>query len=291
MAMLMSEAVSRYLDFLKFRRNRSSDTISTYRSILRVFVDFVGDKPMSSLVFFDVDAYATRIAMDGHKIVTTKNKLTAIRGFLKWARVYEICQIAPEKIELPKMEPDEANFLTEEEQVKFLSVITSPRDLAMMKVFLSSGVRTTELLNLRLHDIYNRSVVVRHGKGNKNRVTFITKDTESAIDFYISTVRGDEEGYLFPNPDGNRLSRVTPDKKVRFYAEKAGIHKKVVPRTLRHSFATTMLMRGARIEDVQKLLGHTNIQTTLIYLHFLNPYLGEIYGKIMEPTEIEAIPA
>lgn len=289
--MLLSEAISKYLDYLRYRRNKSPTTITTYRPILNEFLRIVGDKPTNNLIFVEIDDYATRIAMTGNKVVTTKNKLTAIRGFLRWLRLYDLCSISPERVELPKLEPHEANFLTLEEQAAFLSVISNIRDLAMVKVLLSSGLRVSELTNLRIVDVYSRSVVVRHGKNNKNRVTFITKDAENVLNTYIREVRGDDEGYLFPNPSGDRLSRVIVARKVKYYAQKAQIRKEVTPHTLRHTMATNMLIRGARVEDIQKLLGHVNIQTTLIYLHFLDPYLAQIYDKIMEPTQSEAVPA
>lgn len=292
--MLLSEAASGYLDYLLYRRNRSLSTIVTYRPLLREFVHMCGDCDTKSLDFMTVETYATRLAMSGIKPVTVKNKLSAIRSFLRWMGLYDYCSLAPDRIELPTFEPTEANFLTKEEQARFLSAIPGEniRDRAMMELFLSSGLRVTELVNLKWGDIYKRSIAVKRGKGKKDRVAFINQDAEKSINRYISRVRGDFEGILFPNPDGGKLSRQVIEKKVHRYAKLADIHKNVSCHTLRHSFATIYLMNGGRIEDLQKILGHKNIQTTLIYLHWLDPYLHQSYDKIMDvPREEKLIEA
>lgn len=262
------------------RKNATGATIETYRHICVAFVRDVGAESTYDLTILKVDQYANYLAKKYPCAKTLRNKLTIIRAFIRWMYARDLVSFKPELIELPKEEATEANFMTPEEAARFLGCITNVRDKAMMHFILATGVRVNELIEMRLQDIYERSVVVRNGKGRKPRVTFITKDCEADLKKYLRK-RGRHDGVLFPNPAGNKLSRALVAKKVRHYAKKARIEKKVTTHTLRHTFATGILRNGARVEDVQQLLGHANIRATSIYLHFTDAYLAERYDKFM----------
>jgi integrase/recombinase XerD len=278
--MLLSQAVSDYLTYLRVRKGCSTTTIDTYKYILSNFITVVGNVDVSDVTVKTIDAYALNISLKNPRPKTFRNKMVPVRCLVAYLYKNDLVTLKPEQVELPKDHAAEANFLTEPEQTKLLRKVKDVRDRAMILTLLTSGVRVSELTDLRVADVYKRSVAVRKGKGSKPRVTFITPVAQKAIEDYLKQCSR-TDGYLFANPYGARLSRVVVARKVRHYAKKAGITKTVTAHTLRHSFATTMLKRGARVEDVQKILGHSNIKTTLIYLHFTNADLEKSYNKVM----------
>lgn len=276
----LNTAIGDFLAYMTHRRGASPTTVKTYGWILADFYRVVGNMPVAQMNNQVIDRYARHLSSQGLKPKTFRNKLVGVKSFATYLYKYELSDFRPEMIELPKEQHQEANFLTPGEAKRLISVITDPRDKALILTLLTSGVRVSELTDIRMGDLYKRSIAVRHGKGNKPRITFITPETEEAIRAYLRLVKR-TEGYLFANPFGNRLSRVVVARKVVYYAQKAGIKKHVTSHTLRHTMATTMLRNGARVEDVQQILGHSNIKTTLIYLHFTNYDLEKTYNRVM----------
>lgn len=280
--MLISEAIAHYLDYLVYRRGATSATLVTYTSVLGQFVYIVGDKEVSDLTLSAVDRYAELLALRGYKPKTYRNKLTIVRSFVRHLYAKELSNIRPESIELPPERQTEASYLTSDEKDRLLEAAKDhPRDYAMLHVLISSGVRVSELRNLKISDIFRRSVSVKRGKGQKYRVTFISHEAEEAIQAYLKQRHPSAEDYLFPNPAGNHLSRVVVAKRVRLYATKASLQKRVTVHTLRHTFATLYLDSGGRIEDLQQILGHSDLKTTMLYLHFTNERLHHAYDSVM----------
>lgn len=273
----MHHLLHEFLYFSEYRRGLSQTTIHTYRYILEGFITYLAGR---ELTLEAIDDYAKYLSAKEYAPKTFRSKLSAIKSFVTYLYINDLTTIKPESIIIPKDRPIEANFLDYTEARQLLKAVCLPRDRAMIMVLLSSGVRCSELINLRYEDLFKRSIIVRDGKGHKPRVVFITPETEEAIETYL-LIRGKEPGYLFPNPHGERLSRQLVSRKVAFYAAKAGIHKKVCTHTLRHTMATTMLRNGARVEDVQQILGHSNIRNTMLYLHFTNDLLQKSYNHTM----------
>lgn len=279
----ISKAISEFLTFMKFRKGATETTLITYSSILHDFLSVSTDITCHEVTNIVIDEYANALSLRGYKPKTYRNKLVVVKSFVTYLYNYDRCEMKPGSIVLPKERQQEANFLNAKESKQFLNKVKDIRDRAMMLVLISSGLRVSELTELRLGDLYKRSIAVRNGKGRKQRVTFITPEARKAVDDYL-TIRGTHPGFLFPNPSGDSLSRVIVARKVSFYASKANLDKKVTTHTLRHTFATGMLKKGARVEDVQQILGHSNIRTTLIYLHFTNYDLEKSYNKVMLKT-------
>lgn len=275
--MLLSEAISEFVHYMVTRRGSTETTRATYESILASFVRFGGDKDIALLSTSDIDIYANHLANKGDKPKTVHNKLATIRSLVRYLYAKNLSDIRPESVELPRLAQDEANFLTYEEQDALIAVIDNLRDRAIVMTLLDSGLRVSELINLKRDDLYKHSIVVKFGKGKKHRVTFITDNASRAISRYMRTKSCTE--HLFTAIDGSHLSRQYVARIVSSYARSAGIAKKVTPHTLRHTFATNLLQNGARVEVVQPLMGHANIRTTLIYAHFTNPYLESEYEK------------
>lgn len=274
----LNEALEQFLLYLQYRKGRSETTITTYRSILGFFIDYTGNRLTSELTVKEIDNYAMSLTVLGLAPKTYRNRIVPIRSFFQYLYKKDLTSIRPDKIDVPPDPEQEADFLDPEEQAKLLAACQDQREKALIECLLRSGVRVSELTNAKCSDLYNRSLVISHGKGNKARVTFITKEAESALKKYHRSLSY-KPIYLFTNSRGAKLSRQYVHRMVVTIAERASIEKPVSPHTLRHTFATNLLMNGARAEDVQPMMGHKNIRTTLMYMHFTNKYLHERYDQ------------
>lgn len=275
-----SEAVNQFLLYLRTRKGRSKTTIDTYKSALGFFVEFVEDCEVGDITIHKIDQYADSLAVFNYGQKTLRNKLTPIRSLVKYLYSREYIDLRPEAIELPVVDEIEANFLEPDEQQALISACRDARERALILFLLSSGVRVSELINAKTRDLYERTLAVKKGKGGNYRATFITKEAEQALHNYHASMP--PQTYLFPNASGGKISRQFVYKKVAEISARARIEKRVSPHTLRHTFATNLLRSGGRAEDIQPMMGHKNIRTTLIYTHFTNEYLHQRYDQIVE---------
>lgn len=248
----------------------------TYVSILEDFIKSIDVCIVEDLNILVIDNFIDTLSLKNYKPKTIKNKIVVIRSFIKFLYSKNLIDIRPEAIEIPRTVEVEANFLDEEEQLALIKSARNLRDKALIMTILSSGLRASEILNLKEDDLYRRSLIVSRGKGGKPRVTFIDPLTEKSIREYHHK-REVDSVFVFTNSFGKPLSRQYLSRMISETALRAGIKKRVSAHTLRHSFATNMLQKGARIEDVQPLMGHSNISTTRLYMHFTNEYLRERY--------------
>ena len=254
----------------------TNTTKATYIYILEDFIKSIKADTVSDLDILMIDNFIDTLSLKSYKPKTIKNKIVVIRSFIKFLYAKNLIDIRPEAIEIPRTTEVEANFLSEEEQSALINSAKNLRDKALIMTILSSGLRASEILNLKEDDLYRRSLIVSRGKGGKPRVTFIDPLTEKSIREYHHK-REVDSVFVFTNSFGKPLSRQYLSRMISETALRAGIKKRVSAHTLRHSFATNMLRKGARIEDVQPLMGHSNISTTRLYMHFTNEYLRERY--------------
>lgn len=254
----------------------TNTTKATYICILEDFIKSIKAATVSDLDILMIDNFIDTLSLKNYKPKTIKNKIVVIRSFIKFLYSKNLIDIRPEAIEIPRTVEVEANFLDEEEQLALIKSARNLRDKALIMTILSSGLRASEILNLKEDDLYRRSLIVSRGKGGKPRVTFIDPLTEKSIREYHHK-REVDSVFVFTNSFGKPLSRQYLSRMISETALRAGIKKRVSAHTLRHSFATNMLRKGARIEDVQPLMGHSNISTTRLYMHFTNEYLRERY--------------
>lgn len=254
----------------------TNTTKATYICILEDFIKSIKADTVSDLDILMIDNFIDTLSLKSYKPKTIKNKIVVIRSFIKFLYSKNLIDIRPEAIEIPRTVEVEANFLDEEEQFALIKSARNLRDKALIMTILSSGLRASEILNLKEDDLYRRSLIVSRGKGGKPRVTFIDPLTEKSIREYHHK-REVDSVFVFTNSFGKPLSRQYLSRMISETAIRAGIKKRVSAHTLRHSFATNMLRKGARIEDVQPLMGHSNISTTRLYMHFTNEYLRERY--------------
>lgn len=233
--------------------------------------------------------------------ITQAYHLIALRGFLKYLAKRGIKSLDPSLIELPRVTRKQVTFLHYDEVERLLSEIdlsteTGLRDRAIIELLFSGGLRVSEIVKLNRDSINleRREFMVR-GKGNKDRPIFISEAAANRISDYLAA-RTDALVPLFlnnsknqstPNTSGDyrRLTTRSVERIVQKYAKLAGITKHVSPHTLRHSFATDLLMNGADLRSVQAMLGHSDISTTQIYTHVTDPHLKEIHDKFHSETE------
>lgn len=289
-----------FLEYLEIEQNRSQKTIENYDHYLTRLIDFAGDISIA-----DIDTELIRKwrlwlnrlgtnTSDELQKNTQNYHLIALRGFLKYCAKRDIPALAPEKIELAKSKRKQVTFLSPEELERLfntpkIDTITGVRDRTILELLFSSGLRVSELVGLNRADINlkHKEFMVR-GKGQKDRPIFISDASAWWITQYLEK-RDDNSIPMFIRYSGSkqvsvsgnyyRLTVRSVQRIVARYAIMAGITKKVTPHTLRHSFATDLLMNGADLRSVQAMLGHSNISTTQIYTHVTDPHLKAIHSK------------
>jgi site-specific recombinase XerD len=299
--MLFSKAKTEYLEYLEIEQNRSQKTIANYDHYLTRLEDFAGD-----LKVLEIDnemirkwrLWLNRLGTNTSDELakTTQNyHLIALRSFLKFCVKRNIQALSPEKIELARTKRPQVTFLNEEEIDRILdqpniSSFVGLRDRAILELLYSSGLRVSELVSLNTEQLnLKRQEFMVRGKGQKDRPIFISDRATLWINRYLEQ-RTDNLKALFisANKSNSKIDqsgnfkRLTPrsiQRLVSRYALLAGITKHVSPHTLRHSFATDLLMNGADIRSVQAMLGHSNIATTQIYTHITDPHLKSVFDK------------
>ena len=228
-------------------------------------------------------------------VTTQAYHLIALRGFLKYLAKRNIKSLDPVLVELPRTHRPQVTFLHVDEIDRILAEIPLDtedglRDRAIFELLFSTGLRISELTGLNRGDVNltRREFMVR-GKGQKDRPVFISQSAADAVQDYLDE-RKDKLPALFLNNSRNQpmvgtsgdYRRLTPrsiERIINKYVRAAGITKHVTPHTLRHSFATDLLMNGADLRSVQSLLGHSNISTTQIYTHVTDPHLKDVHEK------------
>ena len=311
----ISELVADFLESLEIEKGRSTKTIENYGLYLSRFInliteDFEGQemiKPsdITPEVLRRFRLKLNRFSDNQNKerlsALTQSYHLIALRGFFKYLAKRGIKSLDPSLIDLPRAAKKQVTFLHFDEIERLLAEIpldteSGLRDRAIIELLFSGGLRVSELCGLNRDSINleRREFMVR-GKGKKDRPIFIDKSTAECIEDYLN-MRTDTLPALFLNNSANQqipstsgdFRRLTPrsiERIVQKYTRLAGITKHVTPHTMRHSFATDLLMNGADIRSVQSLLGHANISTTQIYTHITDPHLKEVHEKFHSESE------
>lgn len=298
--MYISELLQDYIEHLEVEGGRSQKTAENYRLYLERFVEFTGDIEVAKISSEVIRKY--RLWLNRYKndhddelaTITQSYHLIALRGFLHYLSNRDIASLAPDKITLPKVSRKQVTFLYKEEIGRLLEQINTAaeqglRDRAIVELLFSSGLRVSELVGLdRDHVNTKRREFMVRGKGQKDRPVFISQAAADHVTKYLEE-RSDSLPALFisysrnasPETTGDyrRLTPRSVQRMVAQYARLAGITKHVSPHTMRHSYATDLLMNGADIRSVQSMLGHSNISTTQVYTHVTDEHLREVYER------------
>lgn len=298
--MQLSKAITSFLEYMEIEQGRSQKTIQNYEHYLTRLIDYAGDIPIQDINEELVRKWRLWLNRLGTNTSDELNKTTlnyhliALRGFLKYFTKRNMAVLPPEKIELARTTRKQVTFLSADEVESLFdqpNITTLPglRDRAMLELLFSSGLRVSELINLdRDHVNLKRREFVVRGKGQKDRPVFVSQQSADWLQEYLGR-RDDNIRALFIRYSGKsavdtqgnykRLTARSVQRLIARYALLAGITKQVTPHTLRHSFATDLLMNGADLRSVQALLGHSNIATTQIYTHVTDPHLKNIHKQ------------
>lgn len=276
-------------------------TLRNYQLYLERFVEFSDDITVDKITTELVRKY--RLWLNRYKnyngqelsLMTQNYHLIALRGFLIYLSRRDITSLSADKIILPKTTRQQVTFLHFDEVVRLLEQIDTSsepglRDRAIVELLFSSGLRVSELVGLnRDHINLERREFMVRGKGKKDRPVFVSTQAAEHVQNYLDS-RHDSLVPLFlsysrnaltPDTSGDfrRLSTRSIQRMISHYAKLAGITKQVTPHTMRHSFATDLLMNGADIRSVQSMLGHSNISTTQIYTHVTDQHLKDVFER------------
>ncbi len=304
---LFVKAKTDFLEYMEIEQGRSQKTLANYDHYLTRLADYAGDE----IRIVDIDAelirkwrlWLNRLGTNNSDELqksTSNYHLIALRSFLKFCAKRDIPAMPADKIELAKTKRKQVSFLTPEELQRLfeqpeLDKINGLRDRAILELLFSSGLRVSELVGLdKDHINLKRREFMVRGKGQKDRPIFISPQAADWVMAYI-TERKDSTKPLFVRYSGtkkvdltgnyHRLTARSIQRMVARYALMAGITKQVSPHTLRHSFATDLLMNGADLRSVQAMLGHSNIATTQIYTHVTDPHLKAVHERFHRTQE------
>ena len=280
------ELINKYLDYLKYERKLSDNTIESYKENLYVFNTEMKEKKMLDITVDDIKNFLKK---EGEKSSKTRaHYITVLNNFYSFLIREEIINVNPiETIKQPKIEKSLPDYLTEDEVNKLLNITLNDaydyRNKAMLETLYGTGIRISELINIKLSDIDFSECFIRiTGKGSKDRIVPFNDVCKEYLEKYINEYRNDllknkDSEYVFINSLSGKISRQGFFKILKQICTKQGISKNVSPHLLRHSFATHLLNNGADLRIIQELLGHSDLSTTQIYTEVLNEKLKKEY--------------
>jgi integrase/recombinase XerD len=285
-------AVSRFLDAVWMERGLSPNTLAAYRADLTALARWLAERsvPIMRTSRADLQEFIAWRVRAGARPRSTARQLSSYRRFFRYfMREGAIREDPTAQIAMPKIGRSLPRSLTEEEVESLLSapLVSDPlgnRDRTMLEVLYATGLRVSELVNLRQGQLnLNQGVIRILGKGDRERLIPLGEEAMRALKEFARGARGEillerQTDYLFPTRRGDRMTRQAFWHIIKRYARKAGIGKELSPHTLRHAFATHLLNHGADLRVVQMLLGHSDLSTTQIYTHVARERLKELHS-------------
>ncbi len=278
--------IEKFINHVSIEKNLSPNTVDAYRNDILKFKNFLENKNISlnKLGSEDITSFIIFLKKKNYSSTSIVRILSGVRNFYKFLIARGYIKNKEIYIETPKVEKKLPEVLSKEEVQKILSVDKISRkhirNLAILELFYSSGLRVSELCNLKIEDInFDEGFIKIKGKGGRERISLLNKETVELLKKYLNERKPSVNGYLFLNNQGKKISRQSIWKIVKKYAKYAGIEKNVKPHTLRHTFATHLLSEGLDLRVVQELLGHKSIATTEIYTHLDRKKIKELYKK------------
>ncbi len=284
-----------YLAHLKLERNLSENTILSYKNDLASFIHYVSDLKVTDPSEVNTDhiiQFFKTLKDLGLSGTSAARYFSSLKGFFSYLIKNDYIDKNPiDKITAPKLSKKLPGVLNISEIDLILSKPAvndklGLRDKAMLELFYACGTRVSELIHLKLSDLFLKDEIIRVlGKGSKERLIPIGSSAIFWIEEYLKKSRplllkkNKSENYLFLNSRGTKLSRMGVWKIVERYVKEANVIKEVHPHTFRHSFATHLLEGGADLRAVQEMLGHADISTTQIYTHIDRDYIKQVHKQ------------
>jgi len=289
----MRRELSEFLNYLRYERNASNHTISSYRRDLQQFLVYLSETGGSvrKVDNLQIRGFLAHLHERKLKRSSAARKLAAIRSFFQFGVKRKWVAVNPAReVSTPKQEKHVPSFLSEEEMASFLEVPPTGkplhlRDRAILELLYASGIRVSELVGANLEDVNLGERLIRvRGKGKKERIVPFGRIAEERLSAYLRARSGlvqDRIGEkaLFVNYQGSRITSRSVERIVEKYIRLAAVKRKISPHSLRHSFASHLLSRGADLRVIQELLGHESLATTQKYTHINLGQLMDVYRK------------
>ena len=303
--MQLSDAIRQFLEHCEIDKNQSKKTLINYAHYLERFLIFATDIEIAKIdqeLIKKYRLYLNRLEFRPNEELNIKTQnfhIIALRAFFKFCVKKDWPTLLPEKVDLAKIPERTIEYLSREELERLFRYTEDGKQIglrnrAILEMLYSTGLRISELVNLDRQNIdFERGEFTVRGKGKKVRIVFLSERAKGWLKEYLDSrddnydplfinhrrTRKKKKGDLDLKGEHRRLTEYTIQEMVRLTAIKAGLTKHVTPHTLRHSFATELLLNGADIRSVQEMLGHSSITTTQIYTHITNKKLREIHQK------------
>lgn len=255
-------------------RGFSEHTQRAYNKYCEAFIKSLNGKPIHDVIDTDVKTYLSTLV--GHTAARSVNLARASILFY----TNEIHKRNITGIKVPKIEKSLPVVLTKDEVVKLIAAVPRRRSQLLLKLLYASGLRVSELVNLTVTDIQGTTILVRSGKGKKDRITVLPQSLANEITLYSKDHHLTH--LIFPGRHGKSLTTRNVQAVIARAAKRAGIDKHVTPHKMRHSFATHLLESGTDVRVIQELLGHSNLQTTQIYTHVSRDQIQKVHSPLEE---------
>ena len=277
-----------FLDSLYIEKGLSKNTVSSYKNDITSFSSWCDKEHLDRLKITDLNLnnYISTLFSIGLKSSSINRKISSIKHFYLFLLKKKVIKNSPaDEITTPKQEKYLPTSMSEDEVESLLgspksSIKIERRDKAMIEILYATGMRISELVNLKLTDIdFNRSVLKVFGKGSKERLVPYGEKAAEALRIYLEDRKKLDSKDVFLSNRGTRITRGAFWQRIKIYIKRENLKSSISPHTLRHAFATHLLNRGADLRSVQILLGHSDLSTTQIYTHIAKKRLGEILKK------------
>jgi len=290
----MDQLLDSFLSYLTIEKGLSKNTLESYGRDVRKFLIYLDNneiKTVGDIKYGDILDFLSNFKKQGFSDTTTVRTIVSIKQFFKYLLIEKIITEDPSaQIRTPKMKKSIPGVISLEEVEKILATPNDStpegiRDSAMLEVLYATGIRVSELIGLKLNEVnFEMGFVIVYGKGSKERIVPMGEKAQEKLKTYMELSRplilkSRESKALFVTRRGRGMTRQGFWKLIKTYALKSDISKKISPHTLRHSFATHLLERGADLRTIQIMLGHSDISTTQIYTHVESERLKEIHKK------------
>lgn len=286
----MKAQIKDFLDFIKIERGYSDNTVKAYQKDLDQFLRLAKADKLKDIDRETIKTYLERLYDKGFSVSSAERKLACLKSFFRYLVREDALQSDPTAdIKLPKKAKRLPKALSISETIKLISAprektYIALRNIALLEILYATGMRASEAVGLNIGDInFEVSFIKCFGKGSKERIVPVNKITLSAIREYLAKGRPEfpkkDKEALFVDKNGQRLTRQGLWLIIKKYVKQTGVKGKTSPHTLRHSFATHLLEKGADLRSVQEMLGHADIATTQIYTSVSRERLKRMYKK------------
>jgi integrase/recombinase XerD len=284
-----------YLTVLRLEKNLSDNTVASYNSDLSCLIKYLGDDNIddpSQVTYNSLASFFKSLSAAGLSASSAARYYSSAKGFFNYLLVNRYITSNPiEKVPPPRLAKNLPGVLSVNEvesilQLPDINETLGLRDKALLEMLYACGTRVSELINIKLSDLFFTEEIIRvFGKGSKERLIPVGSSAIKWVNEYLTKSRPvlmkklRSENVLFLNIRGSKLSRMGVWKIVSRYTREAGITKDVHPHTFRHSFATHLIEGGADLRAVQEMLGHADISTTQIYTHIDRDYIKQVHKQ------------